>query len=92
MLYQRQRVKILELYSYEPALCKIRFETLNNGKIIQGFGTGFFCEINDINILFKKALFTNNHILDENSIKVNKKIKKEKYLQINNLIIHLLKS
>ena len=38
--------EVLELYSYESAVCKIKI----NGKS----GTGFFCEINDKNIPFKK--------------------------------------
>ena len=49
-----------KLLSYKSATCKIKFE--------KGFGTGFFCEINEERIPFKKALFTNNHILNENSI------------------------
>ena len=66
-----------ELYSYESALCKIKFEILINGELNQGIGTGFFCEINDNSIPFKKALFTNNHVLNENRIKINKEIKFE---------------
>ena len=63
--------EIDELYSYGSAMCKI---TIKNNQIIVGFGSGFFCEINDNNIPFKKALFTNNHILNKNSIKINKEI------------------
>jgi len=66
--------EIDELYTYESALCKIKFQTIKDGKIYNGFGTGFFCEINDDNIPFKKALFTNNHILNEISIETNKDI------------------
>jgi len=65
------------LYSYESALCKIVFEAFKNGKTQKCSGTGFFCEINDMNIPFRKALFTNNHVLDENSIKINKQIEFE---------------
>ena len=50
-------------------MCKISFETLDNKK---GIGSGFFCEI-DINFPFKYALFTNNHILNEYNLKVEKK-------------------
>ena len=92
-----------ELYTYEPALCKIEFKAFKDGKIKKGSGTGFFCEINNINIPFRKALFTNNHVLDENRIQINKKVefeycrekkylklqKIERYLQIKNLIIHV---
>ena len=58
-----------ELYLYESAICKIKFKTFKDG-----IGTGFFVEINDGNIPFKKALFINNHVLNENSIKINKEI------------------
>ena len=63
-----------ELYSYESAICKINFKTIKNGEIKDGKGTGFFLEINDDNIPFKKALFTNNHVLNKNSIEMNKEI------------------
>ena len=53
-----------DLYSYEPAICKIEFKAFKDGKIQKGSGTGFFCEINDMNIPFRKALFTNNHVLN----------------------------
>ena len=65
------RNEIKELFSYESALCKIRVEE----EIL--IGTGFFCEINDDNIPFKKALFTNNHVLNESYIKNNKIIELE---------------
>ncbi len=95
--------EIDELYRYESAICKIRVETLKNGEKKVNFGTGFFCEIHDKNIPFNKALFTNNHVLNENIIEVNKQIefeycekkkqlklqKIERYLQIKNLIIHV---
>ncbi len=94
-----------ELYSYESAICKIKYETLINSKIVECFCTGFFCEINDINFPFRKALFTNNHVLDENKIKIYKQIefescgkkkklklqKIERYLGIINFIIHVQK-
>ena len=69
--------EIDELYSYEPALCKLKFEVLKNGEKIKAFGTGFFCEIHDKNIPFNKALFTNNHILNKNRIKIDKQIEFE---------------
>ena len=62
--------EIEELYRYESAICKIKIENL-------GSGTGFFCEINDEDIPFKKALFTNNHVLNEESLDINKEIKFE---------------
>ena len=66
-----------DLYSYESAICKIEFETIKDGKKVNGVGTGFFCEINNINIPFNKALFTNNHVLNEKSIENNEEIKFE---------------
>ena len=62
--------EIEELYSYESAICKIKHR-------ISDSGIGFFCEINDDTIPFKKALFTNNHVLNEKSIDINKEIKLE---------------
>ena len=69
--------EIDELYTYESAICKIRVETLKNGEKKVNFGTGFFCEIHDKNIPFNKALFTNNHVLNENKIKINKQVEFE---------------
>ena len=66
--------EIDELYSYDSAMCKIKCKILEEGQIIDGFGTGFFCKIDDNIIPFKRALFTNNHILDKNSIEINKEI------------------
>ena len=43
--------EVLELYSYESAVCKI--------KINEKSGTGFFCEINDKNIPFNISFFKN---------------------------------
>ena len=37
-----------ELYSYESAICKIKIQNIENGKIKNGLGTGCFCEIYDI--------------------------------------------
>lgn len=86
--------EIYELYS-----CLIKI--VKNNQTIVGFCTRFFCEINDNNIPFKKALFTNNHILNKISIAINKEIifencgqkkelklqKTEEYLQMKNFII-----
>ena len=55
-------------------MCKIICKTIKNGKIANSLGTWFFCEINDDIITFKKALFTNNHILDEKSMEIDKEI------------------
>ena len=66
-----------ELYSYSSAMCKIPCKIVENNQTKDAFGTGFFCEINDNNIPIKKALFTNNHILNKSSIEINKEIKFE---------------
>ena len=67
----------LELFSYKHAICKIVFETILDGQIKKGIGTGFFCKIHDKYIPFNKALFTNNHVLNENRIKMNEEIEFE---------------
>jgi len=70
--------EIDELYSYESAICKINFETS---------GIGFFCEINDDDFPFKKALFTNNHVLNKENIGINKEIKFEYCKEEKSIII-----
>ena len=68
-----------ELYSYESAVCKIKI----NGKS----GTGFFCEINDKNIPFKKALFTNYHVINNiNDNVIIEYLNKEYKLTLNRRI------
>ena len=74
--------EIEELYTYKSAICLIKSVD------IKFPNTGFFCEINDDNIPFKKALFTCNHILDEKKVEINKEIEIEylneiKKIQIN---------
>ena len=61
-----EKKEIDELFKKESSICKIEFKKGNN----LGFGTGLFCEIKDDNIPFKKALFTNNHILDITKIQI----------------------
>ena len=72
--------EIDELYSYESAICKINFGT-------SGSGIGFFCEINDDEIPFKKALFTKYHILNKENIGINKEIKFEYCKEEKSIII-----
>ena len=83
--------EILNLFKMENSMCKISFEKIINFKLQKGLGTGFFCEMNNFPI--KYALFTNNHILNEESIKLGKVINfqyydnslnKEKSILINN--------
>ena len=65
-----------ELYKRGDSMCLINFETNSNGITMNnGFGNGFFCKLNKSYIPFQKALFTNNHILNEENLKVGKKIK-----------------
>ncbi len=64
----------LELFSYKSAICKIRF-FIRKGKI--GLGTGFFCKIHNKKIPFNKALFTNNHVLNQDRIKIDQEIEFE---------------
>ena len=51
-------------------MCKIQYESEIEGKKVNCFATGFFCEIKDANIPLKKALFTNNHVLNEKNIEI----------------------
>ena len=62
--------EINELLNMEKAMCKIKFEKIVDNKIKTGKATGFFCKIDNFPI--KYGLFTNNHVLDENDIKVGK--------------------
>jgi len=66
--------EIDELFKKENAIFKIKSKKLINGELKDINGTGFFLKINMENILFKKCLITNNHILNENDIKLNKEI------------------
>ena len=79
--------EIKDLYSNQPSMCKINFQKEIDGQLINCSGTGFFCEINDNNIPFKKALFTNNHVLNKESIKINKEIEFECMGKINKIQI-----
>ena len=53
----------------------------------QGTGSGFFCMINDPNIDFKYALFTNNHVLDKESIKIGERISLEYKSEKKNFLL-----
>ena len=66
--------EIDELYNNESSMCKISFVYEKNGIPRTGTGTGFFCEIKEKDIPFKKALFTNNHILNKENIEIGKYI------------------
>jgi len=66
--------EIEELFKKENAMCKINSKKLINNKLKDINGTGFFLKINMKDILFKKCLLTNNHVLNGNDIKLNKEI------------------
>ena len=61
--------ELTELFEKDKAMCKITYETLDKK---QGKASGFFCELDNFPI--KYALFTNNHVLNESSIELGKKI------------------
>ena len=61
--------ELTELFEKDKAMCKITYETLDKK---QGKASGFFCKMNKFPI--KYALFTNNHVLNESSIELGKKI------------------
>ena len=66
--------EIIELFAKEDAMCKILSQKIINGKLESTYGTGFFLEIDIEKIPFKKCLITNNHVLNEDDIKINKDI------------------
>ena len=66
--------EIIELFKKEDAMCKIISQKIINGILKPIKGTGFFLELDIKDIPFKKCLITNNHILNENDIKINKEI------------------
>ena len=73
-----------ELFGYESAICKIR---VNNDKTYNK-SLGFFCEINDKDIPFRRALFTNNHILDKSKINTNQEIEIEYLKELKRIKIN----
>ena len=62
----------------EKLICIISYEKTKNDEVIHDKAIGFFCE-NDKNYPIKYSLFTNNHILNEESIKIGKSIEIEYY-------------
>ena len=63
--------EIMELFEKENAMCKIESQKIINNKLENIKGTGFFLELNMQDISFKKCLIKNNHILNEEDIKLN---------------------
>ena len=64
-----KKKEINNLFEKELSLCKINFKKKDFNEIKNAIGTGFFSRINIKEIPFHLALFTNNHILDKNSLK-----------------------
>ena len=81
--------EILNLLGMEQSMCRIDFENIENGNLVNGHGSGFFCEIGG-NFPIKYALFTNNHILNESNLEIGKTIKfkyfESKFLTNSNYI------
>ena len=75
--------EILNLLKMEQSMCRIEFENKEDGKLVNGHGSGFFCEIEG-NFPIKYALFTNHHILNESNLEIGKTIK-FKYLKSKSL-------
>ena len=71
------RNEILNLFKLDESICKISFENKVNNEIKKGNGTGFLCEIENDNFPVKYCLFTTNHVLSEENIKLKKIIKFE---------------
>ena len=65
------------LYSNKVSMCKIKYKIKKGKELVNKSGTGFFCEINDDSIPFKKALFTNNHVLNETKLQIGGEIEFE---------------
>ena len=74
--------EIINLFKMEKCMCKIESRTKKNEIKL---GSGFFCKLNNFPI--KYALFTNNHVLEEYNIEINKTIKFD-CLQKNNIEIN----
>ena len=81
--------EILNLLKMEQSMCRITYETIKDGKLENGHGSGFFCQIENFPI--KYALFTNNHILNESNLEIGKTIKfkyfESKFLSYSNNIV-----
>ena len=69
--------EILNLLKLEESMCRLKFKKLINNNIKEDKYTGFFCEIENEKYPVKYCLFTNNHVINEENIEINKKIKFE---------------
>jgi len=66
-----KKEELFNLFKMEEAMCKIQFERIEKNKVKKGKGSGFFCEIKPKDFPVKYCLFTNNHVLNEENIKIN---------------------
>ena len=71
------RTEIFNLLNMEKSMCKIIIEKCQDNQIKKGIANGFFCEIEKEDCPIKHALFTSNHILNEDNIKPGNTIKIE---------------
>jgi len=87
--------EIFNLFEKKKYIWKIEIQNEKNNNFITIIVTGFFCEINNSKIPIKKALFTNNHIINEKNIKKGKYIIFQYFnenLQIENKTIKILEN
>ena len=71
------KTEISNLLNMEKSMCKIILEKCEDNQIKKGKANGFFCEIEIEDCPIKYALFTSNHILNEDKIKPGNIIKIE---------------
>ena len=62
---------IEEIFELEKAMCKIKFNTKEKGKLITSIGCGCFIQLIEEDFPFNNFLLTNNHVLDQDHIKAN---------------------
>jgi hypothetical protein len=71
------KTEISNLLNMEKSMCKIIIEKCEDNQIKKEKANGFFCEIEKEDCPIKHALFTSNHILNEDNIKPGNIIKIE---------------
>ena len=68
------KTNLEEIFEQEKAICKIKFQNKKNKCFETCFGSGFFVNLNQEGFPFTNCLITNNHVLDEQKISINKDI------------------